>query len=156
MNHANAELLQRLFTGLMLHDHEKMATCYHEQATFTDIAFDLRGSKAIHTMWHMISETDLRATFRVTQANDQSGTVKLVDDYTFSSTGRPVHNVIESHFRFKDGLIKEQQDSCDARLWGATALGGLGGFLAGRLRPLRSYKARQLLRSFIEKHPEYQ
>ena len=156
MNHAYAELLQRLFAGLKLHDHEKMATCYHEQATFRDIAFDLRGRKTIHAMWHMISETDLRTTFHVTQANEQSGSVRLVDEYTFTSTGRRVRNVIDSRFRFENGLIREQQDSCDARLWGAMALGGVSGFLAGRLRPLRSHEARKLLQSFIEKHPEYQ
>ena len=156
MSHPNGELLQRLFTSLNQHDHQTMADCYHADATFRDIAFDLRGSKLIHAMWHMISKTDIRASFDLIEVDDRVGHVNLIDDYTFSSTGRPVHNVIDSHFRLRDGLIIEHQDSCDARIWAAMALGGVSGFLAGRVRLLRSFKARRLLQGFIEKHPEYQ
>jgi len=155
MNHSNAELLQRLFTSLDRHDHREMATCYHADATFTDIAFDLRGRKLIHAMWHMICETDIRASFHVLEVDDRVGRVNLVDDYTFTSTGRAVHNVIDSHFRLRDGLIIEHQDLCDARVWAAMALGGVSGFLAGRLRFLRSYRAQQMLQAFMAKHSEY-
>ena len=31
-------------------DHAGMAECYHEQATFEDIAFQLSGKKQIHAM----------------------------------------------------------------------------------------------------------
>jgi ketosteroid isomerase-like protein len=156
MSHANADLLQRLFTSLNQHDHQAMADCYHADATFSDIAFDLRGSKPIHAMWHMICETDIRASFHLLEVDDRVGHVNLIDDYTFSSTGRAVYNVIDSHFRLRDGLIIEHQDSCDARIWAAMALGGVSGFLAGRLRFLRSFKARRLLQEFIENHPGYQ
>jgi head-tail adaptor len=81
--HPNAERLQRLFTALDQHDHVTMAACYHPSATFQDIAFDLRGQKEIHAMWHMICETDIRTTFRVLQADEQRGHVQLVDVYTW-------------------------------------------------------------------------
>jgi len=159
--HANALLLQRLFTGLNQHDHEVMAACYHLRATFTDIAFDLRGRKEIHAMWHMICApddrtSDIRATCNVVHADDLRGQVSLVDDYTFSSTGRRVHNVIDSNLRFEDGMIIQQHDVCDARAWAAMALPGVGGFLAGRFRILRSFKAQQMLKNFVNKHSEYQ
>ena len=154
--HANATLLQQLFTALDQHDHEAMARCYQPDATFRDIAFDLSGAKQIHAMWHMISESDLRATFEIVDAGDDTGTAKLVDDYTLSLTGRPVHNVIESHFRFRDGLIAEHRDDCDPAAWAAMALGGPTGFIAGRVRFLRSQKAAATLRAFIAEHPEYQ
>jgi len=156
MSHPNAGLLHRLFTSLNQHDHQEMAACYHADATFRDIAFDLRGSKQIHAMWHMICETDIRASFHLLEVDDRVGHVTLIDDYTFSSTGRAVHNVIDSHFRLRDGLIIEHQDLCDARVWAAMALGGVSGFMAGRFRFLRSFKARQLLREFIDNHPGYQ
>ena len=155
MAHANADLLARLFTGLAQHDHEAMAACYHPDATFTDIAFDLRGRRQIHAMWHMISEGDIRTAFTVRNADDRAGVVAVTDDYTFRATGKPVHNVIESHFRFRDGLIEEQRDLCDAQKWADQALGGPSGFLAGRLRFLRSLKARQTLSKFMAAHPEY-
>ena len=155
MTARNADLLHRLFTGLSHHDHGEMASCYHQDAAFRDIAFDLIGKKQIHAMWHMISETDIRPTFHVVRADEERGVVKLVDDYTFTSTGKPVHNIIVSNFRFQGGRIIDHQDVCDARAWASMALGGPVGFFAGRFRILRSFQARRLLRSFIAKHPEY-
>ena len=69
--------------------------------------------------------------------------------------GRKVHNVIQSRVRFKDGSIVEQQDSCDSRQWASMAIGGVGGFLAGRIPRLRAAKARRTLDTFIETHPQY-
>lgn len=154
--HANAALLERLISGLDKHDHRSMAACYHPDATFMDIAFDLRGQKQIHAMWHMISEGDIRVTFDIVHADDDTGQANVVADYTLRTTERSVHNVVDSHFRFQDGLILEERDLCDARAWAAMALGGPIGFLAGRLRFLRSQKARQILTAFVAEHPEYQ
>ena len=66
-----------------------------------------------------------------------------------------MHNVIQSRFRFKDGSIVEQQNSCDTRKWASMAIGGVGGFLAGRISLLRGTKARRTLDTFIETHPQY-
>ena len=153
--HPNTQLLDKLFRGLNNHDHRAMAKCYHPEATFHDIAFDLKGRRRIHAMWHMISTGDIRATFEVIEAGDSEATVKVLDEYTFTDTRRAVRNPIESRFTFKDGLIIEQRDQCDAKAWAAMALGGLAGFLAGRIHLLRSRKANQKLAAFIGKHPEY-
>ena len=160
--HPNEALLHRLFNALNQHEHRTMASCYHSDATFRDIAFKLRDRKEIHSMWHMICEGDIRATFEVVHANDQEGRVKLVDTYTFGATreppkpGRPVRNVVDSRFLFQDGLIVQHRDFCDAREWARMALGGSIGFLAGRIRFLRSFKARKKLKGFVGQHPEYE
>jgi ketosteroid isomerase-like protein len=155
--HANAALLRRLFAALNQHDHATMAACYHPRATFHDIAFDLKGQPRIHGMWHMICErSNVVATIEVVDANDVEGRVSLVDTYTFSDTGYPVRNVIDSRFHFRDGLISEQTDDCDARAWASQALGpGLTGFLAGRIRLMRSLKARWKLWKFTRLYPQY-
>jgi hypothetical protein len=153
--HPNSEVLTRLFTALQQHNHQSMANCYDEDATFTDIAFEINGKKRIQAMWHMICEGDIRAKFDIVEVDDRSAVVKVVDDYTFRSTGRKVHNVIESRFRFRKGSIVDQQDACDAREWAGMALGGVSGFLAGRLTFLRRAKARKTLEAFMAKHPEY-
>jgi len=85
--HPNATLIQRLFSSLNEHDHEGMAACYHLQAKFKDIAFDLNGKKEIHAMWHMICQPDAHTSdicvmFNVVHADDRRGWVNLVDDYT--------------------------------------------------------------------------
>jgi ketosteroid isomerase-like protein len=160
VGYPNAVLLDRLFTALDRHDHATMAACYQPDATFRDIAFDLRGQRQIHSMWHMICLTDIRSQFQVVDADDRRGQVQVTDVYTFGGgrerPGRPVTNVIDSRFIFRDGLILEQRDSCDAHAWARAALGGVPGFLAGHLRFLRSAVAHRTLAAFVRKHPEYQ
>jgi len=153
--HPNAALLEKLYRCLDTKDHNGMAACYHPDATFEDIAFALRGTKEIHAMWHMISETDLRATFTVRRADDQGGTADLVDTYHFRDTGRRVHNVIQSEFRFRDGLIVEHKDSCSALKWGVQALGPVKGVLSWLVPAKRKEKAKAKLENFVERHPEY-
>lgn len=160
--HANAALLDKLFTALGKHDHPTMASCYHPDAYFRDIAFDLQGRKSIHSMWHMICDGDIRVEFEILDADDFAGHVSLVDNYTFGASkkpprpGRHVRNAIESRFLFEDGWIKSHEDDCDPKKWARSALGpGIAGFLAGRLRFLRSRKAGALLAAFVETHPEY-
>ena len=155
--HPNASLLHRLFTALNDDDHVTMASCYHPEATFHDIAFNLKGRARIHGMWHMICElSDVKATFEVAHADDFEGRVNLVDTYTFSDTGNAVRNVIDSRFRFQDGLIAQHTDLCDARAWATMALGeGVTGFLAGRIRLMRSLTANWLLWKFTRPYPQY-
>lgn len=154
--HPNASLLTKLYTSLDAGEHEAMAECYHPDATFEDIAFSLRGKKQIQAMWHMIAEgAKLRATFKVLDADDQTGSVDLIDDYTFKDTGNPVHNVIHSDFRFRDGLIIEHRDSCSALKWGMQALGPVKGVIAWLVPSTRKNKAKSKLEAFIAAHPEY-
>jgi ketosteroid isomerase-like protein len=139
-----------------------MASCYHPDAEFRDIAFFLHTKKEIHSMWHMICEGDIRTSFELVHADDQEGRATLVDVYTFGASkvppkpGRPVRNVVDSNFRFREGLIVQHHDFCDARKWAASALGGPIGFLAGNIRLLRSLTATAKLAAFVDKHPEYQ
>jgi ketosteroid isomerase-like protein len=146
--HPHAALLQTLFGALARHDAQAIADCYHPDAIFHDIAFDLRGRTEIHAMWRMVCAGDIRATFDIMSADDEAGHVRVVDEYTFTETGRRVRNVIESRFRFADHLVIEHRDQCDPRVWADMAIGGVGGFLAGRVEVLRRWKARRKLRRF--------
>ena len=148
--HRNSQLLQQLYSSLNHRYSEPIAACYHPAATFRDIAFDLQGKEEIRAMWQMICGGDISATFSILRADDREGLVKVVDEYTFTDTGRRVRNPIESSFRFQDGLIIQHVDSCDARAWASMALGGITGFLAGRIRFLRAWKARTKLRPFLQ------
>jgi hypothetical protein len=152
--HTNVLLLQRLFTALDDHDHGAMAACYSPSATFSDIAFTLKGRGQIHEMWQMICEnTDIRATFEVLHADAVEGRVALVDHYTYTDTARTVRNVIDSRFRFQDGVIVQHDDHCDPRAWAGMAFPtGVRGFLAGRFRIVRSFAARRKLEAFRRQH----
>jgi ketosteroid isomerase-like protein len=151
--HPHALLLRQLFTALDRRDARAIADCYHPDATFRDIAFDLHGKSEVSAMWRMICAGDIRVTFDVLHADDREGHAKVVDVYTFSEAKRRVRNVIESRFRFADGLIIEHRDQCDPREWAAMAFGGVKGFLAGRIAPLRKRAASNKLKKFLETPP---
>lgn len=149
---AYTSLLQHLYESLGRHDARSMAAYYHPEAVFHDIAFDLHGRDQILAMWQMICEGDIRPAFEILHVDEHGGTVKLLDEYTFTDTGRKVRNQIESHFKFQDWLIIEHRDVCDPRAWAKAALNpGIGRFLAGRFRFIRAWKAREKLRRHIQK-----
>jgi len=159
--HANGILLNRLFTALDEHDARTMASCYHPEARFRDIAFDLRGADEIYDMWRMIcrDDVDLKVSeLDILEADERAGRVRLSETYTFTRKNGdkvPVRNAIESRFRFEDGLIVRQDDDCDPKEWARQALGdGIGGFLAGRIRLPRSLVAKAKLAKFVRTHPE--
>lgn len=156
--HPNEQLLTRLFQCLNAHDHNGLADCYHEDATFQDVAFTLRGKRQIHAMWDMACsdnktrvKSDIRATVKELSANESTGRVLVIDDYTFRDTGRKVHNQIVSTFEFSNGKIIKQRDDCNAALWASQAFGGFKGFLAGHVSFMRRYKA---MRKLKEERPQ--
>lgn len=157
--HANEALMTRLFTALHAHDHVTMASCYHDDAEFRDIAFHRKGREEIHQMWRMICTAGSNievADIKVVEATDTAGLARVVENYTVrrpkDQTKRwPVHNEIESTFVFKDGKIFRQDDECDAKEWARQAVGGPIGFLAGRLRFLRSMIASRKLKKFLDR-----
>lgn len=108
-----------------------MAACYHPDVTFCDEVFiDLQGARATG-MWRMLCERgkDLRIEFRDIEADDSSGRAHWEAWYTFSATGRHVHNVIDARFEFRDGLIFKHRDSFDFWAWASQALGSMGRLL---------------------------
>ena len=130
-----------------------MAGCYAPDATFSDAVFrDLRGDE-VTAMWRMlcIRGTDLTLTHSGVTAEGDRGAAHWEADYTFSGTGRAVHNSIDAAFRFRDGLIAEHVDSFDLWKWTRQALGPVG-FLLGWSPPVQGKvrtQARETLDEFI-------
>src|SRR5215213_2882806 len=104
--HPNAALIERFYTAFAARDAAGMQACYHPDVVFSDAAFgELRGAEA-GAMWAMLLERgkDLRVTFSGVHADDAQGGAHWDADYTFSQSGRPVHNRIDAEFAFRDGL----------------------------------------------------
>jgi SnoaL-like domain len=122
--HPNSVLLQKFYDAFAKRDAETMASCYGKNATFKDAAFDLSGD-APGWMWRMLCERgkDLRIVASDIEANDHEGSAHWEAHYTFSLTGRKVHNVIEAKFTFEGGLIATHVDTFDFRRWAKQALG---------------------------------
>lgn len=153
--HPNAELIHGFYTSFANRDARGMAACYHPAVTFSDEVFpDLEGAPAAG-MWQMLCERgkDLRIEFRDIEADDSVGRAHWEAWYTFSATGRPVHNVIDARFEFRDGKIIRHRDSFSFRAWASQAL-GLTGRLLGWSRFLKNRVRRQAaknLAAFLRK-----
>jgi ketosteroid isomerase-like protein len=122
--HANAELLEHFYASFARRDAAAMVACYAPDATFRDPIFDLAGSN-VGAMWTMLCERgrDLALDWRDVRADDAGGAAHWEPRYTFSVTGRRVHNVIDSRFTFRDGRIATHADTFDLWRWSRMALG---------------------------------
>ncbi len=131
--HANEELIRRFYTAFQKRDGAAMAACYHPDVQFSDPVFtDLRGAKA-GGMWKMLCARgkDLKVEFRDVKADDKTGSAHWDAWYTFSGSGRSVHNVIDASFEFRDGRIIRHTDRFDLHRWAGQALGVTGKLLGG-------------------------
>lgn len=125
---ANAALIERFYGAFGRRDHATMAACYAPDARFSDPAFgELRGAE-VAAMWRMLCESaeDLAISCSDVSADAERGSAHWQADYTFTATGRPVHNEIDASFRFADGLIAEHDDRFSIWRWSRQALGTTG------------------------------
>ncbi|MBK8424719.1 MAG: nuclear transport factor 2 family protein [Lewinellaceae bacterium] len=125
--HPNQLLIQSFYEAFSRKDYRAMAECYHPEATFIDAAFDLHG-KEVPAMWEMLCKRgkDLELTFSNVAADALHGSADWEARYTFSQTGRKVHNIIHAEFIFRDGKIWSHTDTFDFYRWARQALGFTG------------------------------
>lgn len=122
------QVLERFYTAFAQRDWATMGTCYHNDARFSDPVFTDLDAAGVRAMWKMLltSGTDLRIEFRVLEENATGGKVHWDAYYTFSKTGRKVHNSIDATFTLKDDLILIHRDHFDFWRWSRQALGTPG------------------------------
>ena len=152
-----AELIQAFYAAFQRRDHRAMAACYTPDAEFHDPVFTHLSGWRVPAMWRMLCEraTDLRIEVDSVRASAEGASAHWEASYTFSQTGRPVHNRVEASFLLQDGKIRRHTDSFDLYAWARQAL-GLKGLLLGWTPPVqRAIRARaaRALDAFIEKHP---
>ncbi|QOI98770.1 MAG: nuclear transport factor 2 family protein [Flammeovirgaceae bacterium] len=133
---SNEQLICNFYTSFNNLDAEGMQACYHDDIRFSDPAFPhLRGKEA-GAMWAMLVEAlkknpaDWKLEVSNIRANETTGSCRWEAHYTFSLTGRKVHNIIDAHFQFKDGKISNHTDTFDFYRWSRMAF-GLTGILLG-------------------------
>ncbi len=153
--HPNEQLIQDFYTAFQSRDGDRMAACYAPEAVFSDPAFGTLRGPEVGAMWRMLCARgkDLKVVFDHVQADDSGGSAHWEAWYTFSASGRAVHNVIEASFRFNGGRIIEHHDRFSFWRWASMALGPAG-MLAGWLPAFQSrvrLKARQGLSAFMNR-----
>ena len=152
----HAQLIRDFYTAFQRRDHATMAACYAPDARFSDPVFTQLDGWRIGAMWRMLCEraTDFELEFRGIAADAARGAAHWEAHYTFSATGRHVHNVIDAAFEFRDGLIVRHTDRFDFYRWTRQAL-GLKGTLFGWTPLVRNAvraQAARGLEAFVRKH----
>jgi ketosteroid isomerase-like protein len=153
--HENADLIRNFYTSFQARDADGMNACYHIDIVFSDPAFGtLKGVEAT-SMWRMLCERgkDLDLEFGNIHADSETGHAHWEAWYTFSKSGRRVHNIIEAFFTLKDGKIIRHIDRFNLWRWSSMALGPLGTFLGWTpfVQSAIRKEARQGLEKFMEK-----
>lgn len=154
---ANAAIVERFYAAFDRRDHRSMAASYTPAARFSDPVFpDLVGPR-IGTMWRMLCEraTDIRVECGpVRVEGDRAGT-EWQAWYTYSATGRRVHNRISGSFVLERGLIARHEDAFDLYRWARQALGAKG-ILLGWAPPVQNAiraQAARALDAFAAREP---
>ncbi len=113
-------------------DAEAMIECYSENIVFEDPAFGILNGEKANNMWRMLCQNskDLKIDYRGVSISGNQGRAIWEAHYTFSQSGRKVHNIIHSKFEFENGKISKHTDTFDLRIWAKQAL-GFKGFLLG-------------------------
>lgn len=147
----NRAVIERLYAALSARDGAAMTACYHLDATFSDPVFPLLTGPEVGRMWRMLCRRgkDLRVEASGIEADAARGRAHWEARYTFSGTGRAVHNVIDASFELRDGLIWRHVDAFDFHRWAGQALGLTGRLLGGTgllLRKVRRTAADGLAR----------
>ncbi|MBP6313620.1 MAG: nuclear transport factor 2 family protein [Flavobacteriales bacterium] len=124
-------VLDRFYSAFQDRDWATMGACYHPDAHFSDPVFPDLDAAGVRAMWKMLltSGTDLRIGFSVLEETGTNGKAEWEAHYTFSRTGRSVHNEVVSTFVLKDDLILQQLDVFDFWKWSRQALGTPGALL---------------------------
>ena len=157
---SNEQLIHQFYTSFARLDVAGMQSCYHKQVHFSDPAFpDLWGEEA-GAMWVMLTDalkknpTGWKLEYNDVVAGEEEGSCTWEAHYTFSPTGRKVHNIISAKFRFRDGKIIDHADTFDFYRWAKMALGTTGLLMGwtGYFRKALQRKTKQRLQQFIQRN----
>lgn len=152
--HPHEKLIRDFYTAFQQRQYQAMQQAYHPVAQFHDPVFEYLSAAEVKAMWQMLltSAKDLTVSFKDVDAVDQKGSCTWEAWYTFSRTGRKVHNIIRADFLFRDGKIVQHYDTFSFWRWSRQALGvsgillGWTPFLQNRVRRM----AQQGLKKFMQ------
>jgi len=148
-------LIETFYTAFQNKDAEKMISCYHEDIIFCDPAFGELKGDYVKAMWRMLcgNSKDLKIEFSNITASLKKGSIHWEAWYTFSRTGRKVHNIVEANFDFKDRKIIKHTDTFNLRAWASQAMGWKGKLFGGTnfFKNKLHKQTGRLLKDFIEK-----
>jgi ketosteroid isomerase-like protein len=153
--HPHEKIIREFYAAFAARDAAGMARCYHADITFTDPAFPMLVGNEAGAMWAMLTSRageDFEVILGDVSADDAGGQAHWEAKYTFSQSGRKVHNKIDALFAFRDGKIVRHIDRFSFWRWSAQALGPIGAVFgwAWPIQKMVRGKAKKSLVAFME------
>ena len=147
----HSKLVRAFYTSFQNKDYKTMQSLYHPDATFSDPVFQNLTSGEVKAMWQMLigAGKDLRILFSDIRCDGDQGSCHWEAFYTFSRTGKTVHNIIDTQFEFVDGAILRHRDHFNFWRWSRQAFGLTG--LAIGWTPFFHNKVSQAASSGLQK-----
>ncbi len=153
------KIIKEFYTAFTKLDAEAMVKNYHQNLVFIDPAFGVLQVNRAKNMWRMLCDSQKNKDFRITFSDitydGKIAHAKWEAFYTFSQTGRKVHNKVIATFEFENGLIIKHTDTFNIHTWARQAF-GLKGLLLGNTSFFKSKlqtTTNKLIDKYIAKNP---
>jgi len=146
------ETIEKFYSAFQKLDVETMVSLYHDDIEFTDPGFGTLLGVDAKNMWRMICSRAKDFSLEYSQVTENSAHWNTT--YTFSASGRTVHNSINATFEFKDGKISKHIDLFDLHKWATQALGFKGKLFGGTsfFKKKLHKQTTSLLAAYTNKH----
>lgn len=128
----NQDVIRKFYTAFSKGDFKTMQDLYHPAAKFSDPVFRDLNAVEVRSMWQMLimAAKDLEIKFSDVKGDQLGGSCHWEAIYTFSTTGRKVHNRIVARFEIANGKILRHEDDFNLYRWSRMAF-GISGTLMG-------------------------
>lgn len=152
---SNEQLIHHFYTSFQDKNAKAMQDLYAANASFNDPVFTNLNADEVKSMWAMLimNGKDMRLEFKDIKGTQNGATAVWDAWYTFSATGKKVHNHINASFLIENGKIVKHTDHFSFYRWASQAL-GLTGILLGWTNFLRnkiSTTAKKNLQRYMDK-----
>ncbi|MDO1500777.1 nuclear transport factor 2 family protein [Winogradskyella maritima] len=130
-----SEIITTFYNAFHQLDANTMVKQYHNDIIFEDPAFGRLQGKRSKAMWQMLCSSqkgkDFKIDYHSVTETTSEGSAIWEAYYTFSKTGRRVHNIIHASFTIEDGKITKHTDDFNLHKWASQAMGFKGKLLGG-------------------------
>jgi hypothetical protein len=132
--HPNEQVVRKSYEAFHARSAAIMNASYDPVVVFEDPAFGRLEGQQVFSMWQMLCSRakELQVSVSNIRADNKTGSAHWQAKYLFGPSRRPVHNVVQANFIFRDGKIIEHVDTFSLWKWSSMAIGLTGTILGWR------------------------
>jgi hypothetical protein len=143
------QVVQKLYLSFKSGDAAGMAECYHDDAEFHDLAFDLKGKKDIADMWRFVCHRRPSIEFGNIRTEGSEVKAHWNADYKFKGVNQ-VNYGIDARFTCREGKIVVHHDEASRWVWSKQALRFPKAVIVTLFPTVLREQARKELKAFLE------